>query len=67
MTSPKVEPVEYTVTRQYFDNALAAAREEGARKAIAAAVSRLEEMGYEDSAMAILHYVSIPEVLKEKS
>jgi len=31
MTSPKIEAVEYTVTRQYFDNALAAAREEGAR------------------------------------
>jgi len=31
MTSPKVDAVEYTVTREYFDNALAKAREEGAR------------------------------------
>jgi hypothetical protein len=80
MTSPKIEAAEYTVTRQYFDNAIAAAREEGARKAIASlkmkcsvelllTVDDTVAEAYNDGVahcLRVIELASIPKILKEK-
>ena len=65
MTSPKIEAVEYTVTRQYFDAALQAAREEGARKAIEAVADLQSYQGF--IKVEQLADISVTEILKEKS
>lgn len=69
----------YTVTRQYFDNALQVAREEGARRTIAAASRAIRVLhdglnsgvtGIRNAAlteaMDAVNFLSIPEILKGK-